>query len=113
MLTGSFEELHAAGCIQTGADHFTEVEPARARFGQMFTALMGVTGGQICDGCPAYLGGTCKAYRQYDTAGRIQAHLSGLNSRPQVKQIAKVPRCPKCGLKMRGSNHEANCKGTN
>lgn len=41
-LNGTFDQLHAAGCIQA------ELEEHR----QMFSLLQAATMGNICDGCP-------------------------------------------------------------
>lgn len=52
MLTGTFAELHAAGCIQTGSDVEGNAQIAEGRFGLIFHALMAATGGNPCAECP-------------------------------------------------------------
>jgi hypothetical protein len=64
-LTGTFAQLHAAGCIQTGADVEWRVGVAEAQFGPMFRLLTYRTDGKPCDGCPAFNSGKCEAYQQY------------------------------------------------
>lgn len=67
VLRGSFEELHAAGCIQTGADIHDNVDNARARFSSLFAGLMLMTNRNICDGYPAYKNGACPCFQKYHT----------------------------------------------
>ena len=100
MLTGTFEELFAAGCIQTGADVCDDLEEAKPKFRKLFMALSLVTHGDICNGCPAFKGGSCKAYRTYHTAAMRQ-------SSPLPRTTNKTAnRCTICGLKIRGKNHD-------
>lgn len=66
MLRASFEQLHEAGCIQTGADMFDTVEKARPQFEQMFAGLMFATRLDPCTtGCAAFDNGKCLAYVKY------------------------------------------------
>lgn len=61
-LLGTFEQLHAAGCIQTGANMGT-INEVEDRFLPLFTVLMIHTQGNMCDGCPAFNNGACKAFK--------------------------------------------------
>lgn len=97
MLIGSFLNLHAAGCIQTGADVEPNEVKAEVRFGPMFTGLMGATHGDPCNGCPAYHHGKCKAFQQFNT----RAVRS-----PSRSFVMPADRCRECGLKVRGPNHK-------
>ena len=63
-LTGTFEQLHAAGCIQAGGD-YKSVDEARSKLGRLFSLLIIETSNNPCDGCPAFNDGACKAYKQY------------------------------------------------
>lgn len=82
-LTGSFVELHRAGCIQTGADVESDVLLSAGRFSLLFNALQHETGGNICNGCEAYSGGKCAAFRQY--------HSSQIKSRTVHPDSANQP----------------------
>lgn len=73
VLHASFEQLHAAGCIQTGADVEKKVEAAKPRFEPMFNALQVETHGNMCAGCPAYNDGKCAAFKQYHSQPNLQA----------------------------------------
>ena len=42
-LSGTFSELHAAGCIQTGSDVHSDVADAFRKFGLIFHGLMDET----------------------------------------------------------------------
>ncbi len=104
-LVATFEQLHAAGCIQTLADVHEDVKVAKEHGNRMFVALMAVTNDNPCSGCPAYCNGICPAFK---------AHFVGPSqhkwpSRPAPKPAAVRERCPKCKLKIRGENHEAHC----
>jgi hypothetical protein len=57
ILDAEFDQLKAAGCVQC------EHEDLRP----MFIGLIQATKGNVCDGCPAYKGGTCPAFKQYHT----------------------------------------------
>ncbi len=59
-LSGTFEQLLKAGCIQAG-DWYLE---------QLFYLLMAMTGRNPCGGCPVWLdkGPKCPAFQQYHTA---------------------------------------------
>ena len=75
-LTGTFEQLFEAGCIQTGADvHQTSLAAAAAGFPLILAAIQTSSGGNACDGCPAYRGGQCKAFQQYHTSA-IEARIA-------------------------------------
>jgi hypothetical protein len=102
-LTATFDQLHAAGCIQTLADIHDDVQKAKEHGGRMFQALMHTTGDNPCSGCPAYGGGTCVAFKRYFVRPFVSRP-----ERPQYRGTHK-PRCPKCKLKIRGANHDAHC----
>lgn len=131
-LSGTFEELHEAGCIQTGADVRPNVDDARSRFGELFRGLMIITKGYPCDGCP--IAGKCEAQKQYEvidteSPGPLE-HLLNLGFegllqtmsgkghqttgtppvKPKMEQAPPRPRCPLCGLKIRSDNHALNCR---
>jgi hypothetical protein len=65
-LKGSFEELHKAGCIQTGED--LPLEKAKEAVEFLFNQLMLATRLNPCDGCPAFNEGRCRAYLLFHTA---------------------------------------------
>ena len=114
-LNGTFEELHAAGCIQTGADVHPDLADALKNFGSMFLMLLGLCGNNPCDGCPNAGAFTfkhdrptrideveCKAFQAYHSMAlsdattrrtRLEAATSppGTNMYPgmSVAQIAK------------------------
>lgn len=77
-LDASFEELHAAGCIQTGSDRYDNAETALVSCGNVFYALMSLTARNPCNGCPvAYrripnksgpLSIACSAFQKHHTA---------------------------------------------
>jgi len=98
MLRGTFPELHAAGCIQTGADVEANEVTARLRFGDMLRGLMFTSNGDPCHGCPAYERGQCPAFLQFND----RASLSQPKQRPFQKP---AERCPQCRMKVRGPNH--------
>jgi hypothetical protein len=99
MLRGSFTELHAAGCIQTGADIHEHEVNARLHFGDLFASLMIATSLDPCNGCPAYKRGQCGAFLRYnDRASRSQ---------PKERPFQRpANRCSGCGLKIRRPGHE-------
>lgn len=68
-LTGSFEDLQAAGCIQA------EMESLRP----IFVGLMDMTNCNPCNGCPIWdqLGEDCKAFAKF--------HSYAIESRYQAK----------------------------
>lgn len=105
MLTGNFYDLHAAGCIQTGADVESDQDVALVRFGPMLRVLMIATSNDPCNGCPAYHGGKCPAFKRFNTrAAPMPAACEPRGpSKPFVKPIA---RCPQCKLKIGGPNHK-------
>lgn len=101
----NFRTLHAAGCIQTFADLYTNVDEAMKIGYPRFCKLMYLTQMRLCDGCPVLRDeGTCEAYNQYNTfqaskhvsnEARIKAATTPNNGpfgSMSVKQIAK-----KCG----------------
>lgn len=79
-LNGSFSELHAAGCIQTGADSCPELSEAIKEFGTLFAMLQIATGGNVCDGCPKADWNRptrieqvqCKAFQKYHSMARYE-----------------------------------------
>jgi hypothetical protein len=97
-LTGSFRELHAMGCIQTGADVHPEADDAIKQFHVLFYGLMEATGDNPCPGCPAFNNGLCAAYKRYHT-GLHRVIEPGRHGQPSFR-----PRC-KCGFKIRGAHH--------
>lgn len=100
MLTGTFFDLHAAGCIQTGADVQPDPQIANVVFGPMVVALMAATSSDMCIGCPAFKGGKCKAYQKFNT--RAVAH-------PLAKRFDRpAERCKDCGLKVRRPGHKVD-----
>lgn len=96
-LSDSFFDLHAAGCIQTGADVHSDPKVASSRHGGMFAAIYGLTHGNPCAGCPAFNGGRCKAYQaHHEDARRVPIKVdpkipSNSDNYPgmSVKQIAE------------------------
>ena len=52
MLRNDFDRLYATGCIQTCADVYATVEEAREKAYERFLAVMVLTKGDPCDGCP-------------------------------------------------------------
>lgn len=72
VLHATFEQLHAAGCIQTGADREPNVQLAKDRHERMFNALQVETHGNMCAGCPAHRGGECKAFQQFHSQPQLQ-----------------------------------------
>ncbi len=56
LLTGGFDKLKNAGCIQCEND---SLRP-------MFSGLMQLTGGDVCEECPITKG-DCRAHQQYHT----------------------------------------------
>lgn len=63
-LRADFDQLHAAGCIQTGADVHKDLAVAKEQFARIFELLVRETAGNLCKGCPALDGG-CEAHRRY------------------------------------------------
>lgn len=51
-LDGSFEELYAAGCIQTQCELHNNAEQALLACGSVFYSLMALTQRNPCNGCP-------------------------------------------------------------
>jgi hypothetical protein len=93
-LDASFEDLHAAGCIQTGADTQTDLNAARKQFGGMWAGLMRYTAMNPCQGCPAFNNGRCAAFRQYNTGAKStpvpppdNKHPSGLSMRQIAEKL--------------------------
>lgn len=78
-LTGTFEELHSQGCIQTGTDVYSDIKEAATHFLRLFSALKIATNGNLCDGCPAFNYGNCKAFKKYHSS-EIQKTLDGICS---------------------------------
>lgn len=68
ILTGTFEDLFNAGCIQTGGED-PELSFARARdlFYQRFVALTLATHHNPCAGCPEFNDGKCDAFQKFHT----------------------------------------------
>lgn len=86
-LSGSFEEMKTAGCIQADFDSRT------------FTELMGFTGNNVCDGCPVWRiqGPVCKAFQQYHSAytawkdlNKKEAELKILNEKEKSPNNAPI-----------------------
>lgn len=84
-LDGGFEELHAAGCIQTGADVHSDVHDAMQAVGVRFFALMAHTVRNPCLGCPIAnrrlpgksgpLSVACTAFQRYHTSAQsVRSH---------------------------------------
>ncbi len=93
-LTGSFAELYAVGCIQTGSDLCATVEEADRQMRTMFSLLQLELNGNICNGCPVMElnGSQCKAFRQYHTSQASKKRMKGNESVYEgwtVKQIAE------------------------
>jgi len=131
-LSGTFEELHAVGCIQTGADVRPNVDDARSVFGELFRGLMILTKDHPCNGCP--VAGKCEAQKQYEVIDtespgplehlvnlgfeRLLQTMSGKGQqttrtapvKPKKEQAPPRPRCPRCGLKIRSDSHDQNCR---
>lgn len=63
-LVATFEQLHAAGCVQTGADVYDNVDIAKGTFGPMFDGLNQITQQHPCNGCP--IAGKCGAQKAYE-----------------------------------------------
>lgn len=66
ILAANFEQLHEAGCIQTGAD----LDPDKWNYIEwyrLWEGLMRVSNNNPCDGCPAWKGGKCCAFLRYHT----------------------------------------------
>lgn len=103
-LNGTFEELFAAGCLQTGRDHLEDVEKAKEMHSAMFFGLQSLTGGNICNGCPQFAGGACEAFKKFHSS-RIS-----LNKPASGPAAPSRQRCPDCGMKIRGENHREHCK---
>jgi hypothetical protein len=91
-LSGTFAQLHAAGCIQTGADVEWCVAVAAEKFAPLLNGLRILTDGRPCDGCPVFRGGECNAYQQYRESAVVmpKAATSYSNKYPgkSVRQIA-------------------------
>jgi len=66
-LVATFSQLHEMGCIQTGADVHDDVRVAEKRMGGLFAAVVGLSHGNPCPGCPALQGGKCRAYLAFNT----------------------------------------------
>jgi len=95
----TFDEAMVAGCIQA------EDENLRERF----IPIMGLTGMNPCDGCPIWQdhGPECECFQKHHSAFRaIVQHVEGAKIMRRVRS-----RCPTCGLRIRGDNHESHCKG--
>lgn len=71
-LVASFRQLHSNGCIQTGPEY--DYDKAYPNFFIMFKGLMAATDDNMCDGCPEYKGGTCKAFLMFHTASPRKSH---------------------------------------
>lgn len=110
-LHASFEELHSAGCIQTGAD-IEDVGEARRKFLVSLMGLMSVTKGYPCNGCPEE--GKCEAQHRYTITLKHQPVEE--NTKPKIKRRrttyigTRKQRCPQCKLKIRGANHHEHCR---
>lgn len=100
MLTGNFQQLHSAGCIQVGADVAPDIRDAIDRFGDLFYALMKATRSNPCNGCPAYNGGKCEAYKRYNTLAQPR-----WTHERATRVVSAAKRCPECGLRIRGEHH--------
>lgn len=101
---GAFDQLHAAGCIQTGADVHSDARAAFVRFGPLFQGLMLATGKDPCNGCPEYKGGLCAAFKQFNT--RYSPPRPAAPKQAQQPRERHVPRCRQCGLKRRSPGHD-------
>ena len=82
-LSGSFEELFAAGCIQTGADTADTLEEAQGSFAGYFAGIMTATSHNPCDGCPVFKGGSCSAYKQFHS----EARQAGVQRHAQIQAV--------------------------
>lgn len=100
-LRANFEELHAAGCIQTGADSIPDAANARLRFHDLLHGLMFATNGDPCNGCPAYNGGKCAAFQKFN----VRAKGTRPAPRHDDAPTRIVLKCKSCGCRIRGSNH--------
>lgn len=89
-LTGTFEELHAAGCIQTGADAGYTAAQAKREFGKLFVDLQIATRGNFCDGCPEFRNGSCPAFKKYHTS-RMAAGVVRNVAEPKV-EVKPTPK---------------------
>lgn len=78
-LDGTFEELHAAGCIQTGADSLDDVDMAKVVHGSIFELLRASTNGNICQGCPVMdlRGSKCVAFQKYHSTQKRKPREDG------------------------------------
>jgi len=95
------DEAMKAGCIQAENENML----------QLYTALMAATGLNPCNGCPVWQehGPECYCFQMYHTA-----FWQLIQKSKQAKVLGIIQsrlRCPECGLKIRGKNHEAHCKG--
>lgn len=97
-LLGSFDELHAAGCIQTGADIPLTLVDAKIKMEPMYHALQVATGNVICDGCPAYNYGLCKAFRQYYSSQTIRREV-GIEVERQATEAPGTAKYPGMSIK--------------
>lgn len=100
-LDGTFEELHAAGCIQTGADAYQDLGDAVRSFGGLLAMLQVATGGNVCDGCPWAEEGNpskveqvkCEAFQKYHSmaVGNRVRKLTSLKSATSPPGTDKYP----------------------
>lgn len=94
LLVGTFDELRAAGCIQTGCD--TDADKYdEASWRLLFDALMTETRRNPCDGCPVWHKGQCKAYVQFNTrmiraATEARERLAGATEAPGTAQFPSL-----------------------
>ena len=102
-LNGDFDQLFSLGCIQTGADVHSDIGSAHYQFGSLFEALMIATSSNPCDGCPAYAGGKCRAFRALHSQAHAETRAVFFNS---MASRATVKKCSVCGCRIRGKNHE-------
>jgi len=86
MLMGTFEQLHAARCMQTGNEDGDQ--PITSDWVKRLVALMVLTNQDPCTtGCPAFKDGRCPAYQQYHTA--CVKKTNAIKPVESVAQIAK------------------------
>lgn len=108
ILRGSFEQLFNAGCIQVGGDlPELGLDAAESKFSKVFVLLMQETRYNPCNGCPAYKGGSCKAFQRY-----FERQDEHRRKHPKVSRVRYQPakRCVECGLKIRGTE-ESHVEG--
>ena len=101
VLMGSFEELHAAGCIQTCCDIEADLLTAQILYESRLMAMRAIQP-NLCNGCPVF-SRECRAYQLYHTEPKEAQQEKA--DRVAASQVKLHETCRICGYKIGGENH--------